>query len=338
MLSFLGGFSSATSMVIVAAIALSTMVSNHIVLPIWLRRAGRRRVDVGRRAHHRCCGRGGCRSRAILLLGYLYFRFSGGGAALAAIGLISFAGVAQILPAMIGGLFWRGATRVGAAVGLITRLRGLGLCAVPAVASATRCCRPRCWPTGRSASAGCGRRRCSGSTGLDPLLHAIFWSLGAEHAGLRRLVALILPDADGAAAGRRSSSTSSTIPRPRAAGRAAPPRPRICWSCRSACWARPRRRRCSRRGAGRRARPGYLPDPTPDFVETLEKRAVGLGRRGDGACDDRPDRRRLVGDGRGPDGGGRRGAADHGIFHPAGGANRPSLAAPRGRCARPTRS
>ncbi|KKK76433.1 hypothetical protein LCGC14_2863690, partial [marine sediment metagenome] len=34
MFSFLGGFSSATSMVIVAAIALSTMVSNHIVMPI----------------------------------------------------------------------------------------------------------------------------------------------------------------------------------------------------------------------------------------------------------------------------------------------------------------
>ncbi|MFT5638055.1 MAG: Na+/proline symporter [Paracoccaceae bacterium] len=36
MLAFLGGFSSATSMVIVAAIALSTMVSNHIVMPFWL--------------------------------------------------------------------------------------------------------------------------------------------------------------------------------------------------------------------------------------------------------------------------------------------------------------
>ncbi|NCO20923.1 MAG: sodium:solute symporter, partial [Rhodobacterales bacterium] len=36
MLVFLGGFSSATSMVIVAAIALATMVSNHIVMPIWL--------------------------------------------------------------------------------------------------------------------------------------------------------------------------------------------------------------------------------------------------------------------------------------------------------------
>ena len=39
-LSFLGGFSSATSMVIVAAIALSTMVSNHVVMPIWLHYTG----------------------------------------------------------------------------------------------------------------------------------------------------------------------------------------------------------------------------------------------------------------------------------------------------------
>ncbi|MEM0942522.1 MAG: sodium:solute symporter, partial [Pseudomonadota bacterium] len=36
LLAFLGGFSSATSMVIVAAIAVSTMVSNHIVLPVAL--------------------------------------------------------------------------------------------------------------------------------------------------------------------------------------------------------------------------------------------------------------------------------------------------------------
>jgi len=117
MFAFLGGFSSATSMVIVAAIALSTMVSNHIVMPIWLSsaRAGatvsgdvRRVVLLSRRIT----------IVAVLFLGYLYFRLSGGGAALAAIGLIAFAGVAQFLPALIGGIFWRGATRVGAAAGV----------------------------------------------------------------------------------------------------------------------------------------------------------------------------------------------------------------------------
>jgi len=118
MLSFLGGFSSATSMVIVAAIALSTMVSNHIVMPIWLsaRKGGasmsgdvRNVVLLSRRFS----------IAAVLALGYFYYRFSGGGEALAAIGLISFTGVAQILPALLGGIFWRGASRVGAAMGLV---------------------------------------------------------------------------------------------------------------------------------------------------------------------------------------------------------------------------
>ena len=117
MLSFLGGFSSATSMVIVAAMALSTMVSNHIVMPIWLSWQGSaaaqsgdvrkivlsaRRVSIG----------------VIMALGVAYYEVSGGGAALAAIGLIAFAGIAQILPALVGGLFWRGATRLGALAGL----------------------------------------------------------------------------------------------------------------------------------------------------------------------------------------------------------------------------
>jgi Na+/proline symporter len=37
LLAFLGGFSSATSMVIVAALALATMVSNNMVMPLYLR-------------------------------------------------------------------------------------------------------------------------------------------------------------------------------------------------------------------------------------------------------------------------------------------------------------
>jgi len=100
MLAFLGGFSSATSMVIVEAIALATMVSNHVVMPVWLRlRPGvamtgdvRGVVLMARRAS----------IIAILALGYGYYRMSGGSAALAAIGLISFVGAAQILPGDAG--------------------------------------------------------------------------------------------------------------------------------------------------------------------------------------------------------------------------------------------
>lgn len=118
-LAFLGGFSSATSMVIVASIALATMMSNHIILPLWLRMNASRNPasdDVrllllrSRRA-----------SIAIVLgLGYLYFQITGGTSALASIGLIAFLGVAQVLPAMIGGLFWSSSTRVAAIAGICT--------------------------------------------------------------------------------------------------------------------------------------------------------------------------------------------------------------------------
>lgn len=176
MLAFLGGFSSATSMVIVAAIAVSTMVSNHIVMPIWLRSTSsgatasgdlRRVVLVSRRVT----------IAAVLMLGYLYYRFSGGGAALAAIGLISFAGVAQVLPAMLGGIFWRGATRVGAAAGVIT---GFTIWAwtlfLPsfgegAVIGAT------VFAEGPWGIGFLRPQALFGIEGIDPLVHAVVWSM-----------------------------------------------------------------------------------------------------------------------------------------------------------------
>jgi signal transduction histidine kinase len=54
----------------------------------------------------------------VVMLGYLYFLFAGEAYALVAIGLISFAAVAQFAPAIIGGIYWRGATRAGALAGL----------------------------------------------------------------------------------------------------------------------------------------------------------------------------------------------------------------------------
>jgi Na+/proline symporter len=114
MLAFLGGFSSATSMVIVASIALATMVSNHIVVPGLLAVRGEARGDLRRlvlRARRLAIG-------GVLALGYGYYAVTGGTGALAAIGLIAFVGMAQVLPALIGGIFWRGANRIGAACGI----------------------------------------------------------------------------------------------------------------------------------------------------------------------------------------------------------------------------
>jgi Na+/proline symporter/nitrogen-specific signal transduction histidine kinase len=117
LLAFIGGLSAATAMVIVESIALATMVCNDLVMPVllrlrWLGFAERR--DLGRTL---------VRIRrasivVVLMLGYFYFRVIGETYALVTIGLISFVAVAQFAPAMIGGLFWRGATRTGALVGL----------------------------------------------------------------------------------------------------------------------------------------------------------------------------------------------------------------------------
>lgn len=117
LLAFVGGLSAATGMVIVETIALSTMVCNDLVMPILLRlhwlRLGEWK-DLTRLLI--AIRRGGI--VLVLMLGYVYYRLIGGSYALVTIGLISFAAVAQFAPAIIGGMYWKAATRTGALVGL----------------------------------------------------------------------------------------------------------------------------------------------------------------------------------------------------------------------------
>jgi Na+/proline symporter/nitrogen-specific signal transduction histidine kinase len=114
--AFIGGLSAATGMVIVETIALSTMVCNDLVMPGLLRRWRHQPPPISLPRILLIVRRSAI--FVILLLGYLYFRFAGEAYALVAIGLISFAAVAQFAPVIIGGLFWRGGTRAGALAGL----------------------------------------------------------------------------------------------------------------------------------------------------------------------------------------------------------------------------
>ncbi len=273
MLSFLGGFSSATSMVIVASIALSTMVSNHIVVPIWLRLA-----------HGGAMVSGDVRSlvllsrrlsiAGVLLLGYLYYRFSGGGAALAAIGLISFAGVAQFLPAMLGGLYWRGATRAGALMGLAVGFAvwawsmllpsfGIGVVLSEAV-----------WMHGPFGIGWLHPQALFGISGLDPLVHAILWSmllntlvfvvvsLMAFPSPLERLQGAQFVDVFQHSARRQSwtggmaQSEDLLIMAQRIIG---PGEAQALFQ----------------REAQRHGLAGYLPEPSPDFLNVLERELSG---------------------------------------------------------------
>jgi len=179
LLAFIGGFSSATSMVIVAAIALSTMVSNHMVAPFAIKilmkgdaasgdvrelLLASRRVSIG----------------IILGLGYLYYELSGGTGALAVMGLIAFVGVAQILPAMLGGIFWRGATRTGALSGLCGgAVLWLYTLFLPSLGKDGLL--PETWLIdGPLGIALLRPQALLGLAGADPLVHATVWSLGVN--------------------------------------------------------------------------------------------------------------------------------------------------------------
>ncbi|WP_432256004.1 ATP-binding protein [Limimaricola sp. AA108-03] len=174
--AFLGGFSSAASMVMVATIALATMVSNHIVVPLWLHARAQGAVMSGDVRGMVLISRR-LSILGVLGLGYLYFRLSGGGAALASIGLVAFVGVVQVLPAMLGGLFWRGATRNGAAAGLVIGFAvWLWSMFLPSVGDGTAI--PAAVMTqGPFGLAWLRPQALFGSEGLDPVLHAALWSL-----------------------------------------------------------------------------------------------------------------------------------------------------------------
>jgi signal transduction histidine kinase len=117
LLAFLGGFSAATGMVIVSTVALAIMVSNDIVMPLLLRSGivtQRAKSDLSQTLLR-------VRRVSILLLAlaaFAYFRGIEAGVPLASIGLLSFSAAAQFAPAMLIGIYWKGASRIGAIWGL----------------------------------------------------------------------------------------------------------------------------------------------------------------------------------------------------------------------------
>ena len=114
-LVFIGGLSAATSMVVVACMALSAMIGNELLMPYVLRRQAGAQHEMGplvvfvRRAA----------VVLILMAGYAYERVISGYLPLASIGLISFAAVANFAPGLVLGLYWRRAHRYGVVAGLL---------------------------------------------------------------------------------------------------------------------------------------------------------------------------------------------------------------------------
>jgi signal transduction histidine kinase len=179
LIAFLGGLSASASMVVVETTALSLMVCNDVVMPALLRVKAlglpekpdltRLLLWVRRIA-----------MIAVMALGYFYMRHDSAQFALVSIGLMSFVAVAQFAPAIVGGLFWRGATKAGAFAGISAGvLVWLYTLLLPSFA------RSGGLEIGLIADGPFGVALLKpyalfGLTGLDPVTHSAFWSLLAN--------------------------------------------------------------------------------------------------------------------------------------------------------------
>ena len=177
LLAFIGGLSAATGMVIVETIAVSTMVSNGLVLPLVLRWRHQQLSAAGDLTRMLL----GIRRAAILgvlLLGYIYYHLAGEAYALVSIGLISFAAVAQFAPALLGGMFWKGGTRLGALSGLAAGFAmWIYTLMLPSIAKSGWLLDASFLQHGPWGLALLRPEQLFGVVGMDPLTHSLFWSL-----------------------------------------------------------------------------------------------------------------------------------------------------------------
>ncbi len=171
LLVFIGGFSAATSMIMISSMTLATMCTNHLLLPFvevatelsFLRRhlLGARWVAVG----------------LVILSGYWFEQLVGDAYTLVSMGIISFAAALQFAPAILGGIFWRRGNKRGAMLGLSAGFLVWAYTLIlPSLATAG-------WfPPTILAQGPLGLnflipQQLFGLSVLDPVTHSVFWSL-----------------------------------------------------------------------------------------------------------------------------------------------------------------
>lgn len=174
-LVFIGGFSAATSMIVIATLALGTMISNDVVMPAILRRQQLH-------AHAGDYSALILRVRRLMILVVMalswgYYRWFARNYELAETGLLAFALIIQLAPAVLGGLYWKRGhawgVYAGVAVGFVLWFYCLML---PQLVSAGVLAEPLL----QQGAFGLPWLKPTALFGLqlDPLSHGVFWSLG----------------------------------------------------------------------------------------------------------------------------------------------------------------
>lgn len=131
--AFIGGLASATSMVIIATLALSIMMSNDVIMPLWLRLTEKRLRKFSFTPNKILLIR---RSTIILivLLAYGFHKLTEANLPLVNAGLLSLALLAQLAPALLGGMLWERGNKFGASLGILAgTLLWLWLLLIPSI-------------------------------------------------------------------------------------------------------------------------------------------------------------------------------------------------------------
>ncbi len=172
LLAFLGGFSAAIGMVIMASVALSIMISNDLVMPALLR-IRRLRLEQRSDLSQLVLGVRRVAIVGLALMAYAYYRVAADAENLAATGLLAFAAVAQFAPALVAALYWRGASRRGVVTGLVGGfVVWLYTLLLPAMIRSSHWLQdgPFGWNWLRP-------QALFHLSGWDPVMHCTFWSL-----------------------------------------------------------------------------------------------------------------------------------------------------------------
>ncbi|RZU45341.1 Na+/proline symporter [Fluviicoccus keumensis] len=178
-LVFIGGFSAATSMIIIATLALSAMISSSVVMPALLDR-------FREQGANRDFGPVILRVRRLMIatvmaLSYAWYAGFARDHELAETGLLAFSLIIQLLPAVVGGLYWRRGHAYGVYAGLlIGTVLWFLLLMMPSLMSAV--------------ANAAGLPRADDDGPLDALSRGVFWSLGLNTLAYVGVSLLSRPD------------------------------------------------------------------------------------------------------------------------------------------------
>ncbi|MFH1034423.1 MAG: ATP-binding protein [Pseudomonadota bacterium] len=174
LLVFLGGFSAATAMIMVATMTMATMAVNHLALPLV------QALEPLAFLRRRLLPMRWLAAALIILLGYWFQWEVGWTSILVDMGILSFAAILQLAPAILGGLYWRRGNRAGAFLGLSAGFAVWIYTALLPLFARAGWISPALIQDGPWGLALLAPQRLLGVQDFDPLTNTVFWSLAVN--------------------------------------------------------------------------------------------------------------------------------------------------------------